>query len=400
VGSDALQTFTLTVNQAPAFTSAPNATFTVGTFGSFTVAASGFPAPSLSESSSDVFPSGVTFNAATGVLSGTPAVGSGNTYTLHFTAHNGVGSDAQQTFTLTVNEAPAFTSAPNATFTVGTFGSFTVAASGFPAPSLSESSSDVLPTGVTFNAATGELSGTPAVGSEGTYTLHFTAHNGVGGDPQQTFTLSVTFLSPGSNQTFVNALYATVLGRPGDTEGMDYWLNLLASGASRMVVAEGVWESAEHRASEVAGFYQTYLHRLPDPNGEQFWLKAFQTGADESAVALGFLTSAEYLANHASPGALVTALYQDVLGRDADPNGAAYWVGALQKGMSDREVVLAFLTSQEKVKGTVDSLYLSLLQRPDDENGAQYWSNALTSHRSVSLVAEGFLSSDEFFHKS
>jgi hypothetical protein len=55
----------------------------------------------LSESGS--LPSGVTFNAATGVLSGTPASGTIGTYPLTFTAHNGVGSDAIQNFTLTVS---------------------------------------------------------------------------------------------------------------------------------------------------------------------------------------------------------------------------------------------------------------------------------------------------------
>jgi len=43
------------------------------------------------------------------VLAGTPAAGTGGTYQLVFTAHNGVGSDATQNFTLTVREAAAIT---------------------------------------------------------------------------------------------------------------------------------------------------------------------------------------------------------------------------------------------------------------------------------------------------
>ena len=50
-------------------------------------------------------PTGVTFDAATGVLSGTPAAGTANTYPITFTATNGVGSPATQSFTLTVNPA-------------------------------------------------------------------------------------------------------------------------------------------------------------------------------------------------------------------------------------------------------------------------------------------------------
>jgi streptogramin lyase len=180
-------TFTFYSASSPAITSASAATFTVGTAGSFTVTATGFPAPSLSESGA--LPSGVTFNSATGVLSGTPAAGTGGSYPITFTARNGIGTDAVQRFTLTVNEAATITSANSATFTVGTAGSFTVTATGFPAPSLSESGA--LPSGVTFNSATGVLSGTPAAGTGGSYPITFTARNGIGTDAVQRFTLTV-----------------------------------------------------------------------------------------------------------------------------------------------------------------------------------------------------------------
>ena len=42
---DATQSFTLTVDQAPAITSADNTTFTTGTLGTFTVTTTGFPTP-------------------------------------------------------------------------------------------------------------------------------------------------------------------------------------------------------------------------------------------------------------------------------------------------------------------------------------------------------------------
>ncbi|OAI45750.1 hypothetical protein AYO44_12490, partial [Planctomycetaceae bacterium SCGC AG-212-F19] len=112
-----------TVDQAPQITSANNTTFTVGSFGTFTVTATiGFPTPTLSEANTDTLPSGVTFTASTGVLSGTPALGTVNTYTLHFTATNGVSPIATQTFTLIVQQAaPSLATAPtSATVTLGT----------------------------------------------------------------------------------------------------------------------------------------------------------------------------------------------------------------------------------------------------------------------------------------
>ncbi len=89
-------------DQAPAFTSANTTTFTVASPGSFTVTATGFPSPALSLTSGTL-PAGVTFAPATGVLSGTPAAGSGGAYPLSFTASNGVAPNATQSFTLVVN---------------------------------------------------------------------------------------------------------------------------------------------------------------------------------------------------------------------------------------------------------------------------------------------------------
>ncbi len=185
--TSAPQTFTITVNQAPAITSANSATFAVGTAGAFTVTATGSPAPTLSVTGD--LPTGVTFTPATGLLAGTPAAGTGGIYPLVFTASNGAGPDATQNFTLTINQAAAITNVNNAAFAVNLAGNFSVTASGFPAPTLSMTGS--LPTGITFTPATGIMSGTAAAGTDGVYPLTFTAANGIGTAATQTFTLTV-----------------------------------------------------------------------------------------------------------------------------------------------------------------------------------------------------------------
>jgi len=182
-----------TVQQAPAITSASSATFTVGSPGSFTITATGSPTPSLTESGN--LPAGVSFHDngnGTATLSGTPAPGTGGTYPLILTASNGVGAPATQNFTLTVDQAPAITSASSTTFQVGAPGSFTVTSTGFPTPSLSESGA--LPAGVSFHDngnGTASLAGTPGAGSAGVYHLTITASNGVGAPATQSFTLTV-----------------------------------------------------------------------------------------------------------------------------------------------------------------------------------------------------------------
>ena len=143
-------------------------------------------------------PSGVTFKDngnGTATLSGAPATGTAGSYALTFKAHNGVGTDASQSFTLMVSaaqSAPAINSVSSTTFTVGTAGSFTVTTTGSPAPSLTETGA--LPSGVTFKDngnGTATLSGAPATGTAGSYALTFKAHNGVGTDASQSFTLTV-----------------------------------------------------------------------------------------------------------------------------------------------------------------------------------------------------------------
>jgi hypothetical protein len=89
-------------------------------------------------------------------------------------------------------QAPTITSADATSFTVGVFGTFTVTTTGTPTPSIAQGGA--LPSGVSFvdnGNGTGTLSGTPGVGTGGTYALTFTASNGVPPNAVQNFTLTV-----------------------------------------------------------------------------------------------------------------------------------------------------------------------------------------------------------------
>jgi hypothetical protein len=178
---------TLTVDQPPSITSANTTTFTVGTAGTFTVMASGYPAL-MTYSKTGALPNGVTLSAA-GVLSGTPAAATGGSYLITITASNGVSPAGTQNFTLVVDQAPAITSANTTTFAVGTAGTFTVMASGYPAL-MTYSKTGALPNGVTLSAA-GVLSGTPGAGTGGSYPITITATNGITPAGTQNFTLVV-----------------------------------------------------------------------------------------------------------------------------------------------------------------------------------------------------------------
>jgi predicted Fe-Mo cluster-binding NifX family protein len=100
---------------APAITSASSTTFNVGKPATFAVTSTGYPTSALSETGA--LPGGVTFvdnGNGTGTLSGTPAANSASSYSIVFTANNGVSPNATENFTLTVNQPVS--SGPSATF--------------------------------------------------------------------------------------------------------------------------------------------------------------------------------------------------------------------------------------------------------------------------------------------
>ncbi len=195
IGTNATQTLILTLALAPTITSANNATFKVGTAGSFTPAATaGFPS-TTTISESGKLRSGVTLTS--GKLSGTPAADSGGSYPITFTASPGApGATSSQAFTLTVQQALAITSATSATFVEGQAGTFTVTATGFPVAALKETGA--LPAGVTFvdnHNGTATLSGTAQTATGGNYTLTIAATDG-GVEPKVTQTFTLTIVAP------------------------------------------------------------------------------------------------------------------------------------------------------------------------------------------------------------
>jgi hypothetical protein len=185
-------TVILNIGQAPAITSANKTTFQTGAAGSFPVTASGIPAV-MSFTETGKLPSGVTLNPTSGALSGTPAAGTGGVYPITITASNGVLPNAMQSFTLSVDQAPAITSPNYATFTKGVTGSFTVTTTGYPVAALSYSPVvGSLPAGVTFHDngnGTATISGKPAV--SGVFPFWIETTNGVSPPGLESFSLTV-----------------------------------------------------------------------------------------------------------------------------------------------------------------------------------------------------------------
>ena len=149
----------------------PILTGTVGVSFSFQLGASGGVQPYTFAVASGTLPSGISLNASTGLVSGTPTAAA--------TSSNivlGVTDAAGETvslapFSVTIAVAPAtltISGTPSPTATVGTPYSFTPTASGGVTPRSFALVAGTLPAGLSFNTATGAITGTPTAAGSAT----------------------------------------------------------------------------------------------------------------------------------------------------------------------------------------------------------------------------------------
>ena len=86
---------------------------------------------------------------------------------------------------------------------------------------------------------------------------------------------------------------------------------------------------------QVKTMYVAYYGRPGDPGGVDFWSDQLQeNGGELSAIIDAFGNSAEYNERFGTLDneALVNNIYTQLFGRDADAEGAAFYVGRLESG--------------------------------------------------------------------
>ncbi len=174
---------------------------------------------------------------------------------------------------------------------------------------------------------------------------------------------------------------------------------------------------------QVVRLYRAFFQRQPDEAGYRYWRRMLLTGGSLQAIADDFAASPELVARYGQldDASFVDQVYRNVLGRDADPDGRAFWLGQLYAGMSRGRMMTEFSESAEFVaitgtpapsaaapflgapltggtplSGAVIRLYLGYFSRGPDVDGLAYWVGQRQAGVSLNQISDVFARSDEF----
>jgi hypothetical protein len=160
---------------------------------------------------------------------------------------------------------------------------------------------------------------------------------------------------------------------PGRTQVVRVGQALLEESGATVVDAEV--HDAPFAVPRVAELFQQILDRDPDPSGASHWYGRIRSrDLDVEGVALALATSSEAWRKAGSTNeGYVDWAYEHLLGRPADPSGAAYWTARLDDGDARSILVRGLLRSNQRATTLVNAAYLRYLGRRADEGGRASW---------------------------
>ena len=196
---------------------------------------------------------------------------------------------------------------------------------------------------------------------------------------------------PSPSAQFACLLYEAVLYRAPDAGGLSAVQQALAGGESHAGAARWLMSSAEYRADLVKGWYQSFLGRAADAKGLATFVGMLDHGSSDEQVMAELLASREFYshAGGTSTGFL-TAVYQDLLGRNPDGAGLNTYRTAPRA-----TVIAALLSSAEYRTVLVSDWYRIYLHRAPDAVGLTSFVGMLRTNPDQAALAV-MLGSPEF----
>lgn len=227
---------------------------------------------------------------------------------------------------------------------------------------------------------------------------------------------ALSFFGQSALGVFVSGLYQDVLGRAPEPAGLGGWVGFLQANcnpAGFSAIGVAFFDSPEFRSVRalsldglVTALYRAFLDRDPEPGGLAGWAQHFRS--ERALLAReGFVGSQEFQrllpnrSDRTAVTAVVTRLYNEILGRAPEPAGLEGWVNYILTTGDLEGAAVAFITSSEfearpvTLRGFVTILYRAFLGREPEPAGLDGWEGVLRQHL-IDTVQAGFVSSGEF----
>jgi hypothetical protein len=150
--------------------------------------------------------------------------------------------------------------------------------------------------------------------------------------------------------------------------------------------------------------YLAAFGRTPDFGGWEHWLAAFRAGVPPLSLVNSFITSPEFAQRFGNPDneGFVKVVYRNVLGREPDAGGLAYWKGLLDgNALTRAQLMDSFARSAEfdaavRNRAYAMLLYLGLLRRSPEPAGLEYWAQAVGTGTPLETLTGAFIDSAEY----
>jgi len=228
-------------------------------------------------------------------------------------------------------------------------------------------------------------------------------------------------------------LYADVLGRLPDENGLAYWQNNLLNGTfTGATVTQGFFYSTEYLSKDIsdaefiATLYDACLNRAMDASELPYWQNMLDNGCSRLCVLNQFTQSREFTglcdsygittgqANISEPADVnpwltmfVNRLYKTLFGWNGDRDGLNYWTNLmLNQGWTGAKAADGFVYSDNFQTSSltdaqyISTLYIALLGIDSDQSGLDYWQGVIdrsgTSAIGRRAVFDGFVASQNF----
>lgn len=210
----------------------------------------------------------------------------------------------------------------------------------------------------------------------------------------------------GVARLFALQQYRDFYAREGAAGEISALASALDSGSTtRTQAVQNFLDSDEYRLGGfVTRLYFAYFLRLPEYGGQMYWMTEMREGATMGSVSSGFAYSPEFQQRYGSldNGAFVTQLYRNVLEREPEPGGLAFWKQKLDSAeMTRGDVMIGFSESPEfKGRTTSDvfvvTSYAALVRRIPSDGEFNYWVSGIDQGTPGAALVNGLVGSGEY----